>query len=79
MNATEARGKFFQLLRDVANGYDATIVRTDTGVRFKISLENDARMTDKKNLIKKWDALSMELPDIKTLKKIIAERRNKIR
>lgn len=78
MNATTARKNFFQLLRDVGqHGYSATIIQSDTGARFTLHLNKEESAKSKKDLIKEWDDIYMDVMDLKTLKTILAESKDR--
>jgi len=56
---------------------DPAIIQSDTEARFKPHLEEETSPMSKKDLIKAWDDIHLNLLDFKSLKKILAESKNR--
>lgn len=71
--ATQARQKFFELLKRVEKGEDAIILKKDQQIRFRITLEKPEKKKDYKKILKKMGEIGLIALPIKKMKKIIAK------
>ncbi len=73
-NATEARQNFFRLLRLVEKGDEAVIVKQDQDLRFRLTVEPQAKPSTKKLLLKEISKIGLKSKSLKKMKDVFTSR-----
>lgn len=73
-NSTEARQKFFQLLRMAEEGHEPIIIKKDRGVAFKVSMIKTKKKEDIDDILKKFGDIQIKTMSPKKMKKIFSSR-----
>lgn len=69
--ATEARIRFFQLLRMAAHGEDVIVINKDSGQKFKISMLAEEVKPGKQTILKQLSDANLKSKSPEEIKKII--------
>ena len=73
VSATQARAKFFDLLKNAEEGKEVVIVKRDNNKRFKLSvIKKDKK--DFKKLLKEFANIGFQAPSPEEIKRIISSR-----